>query len=80
MLEVNPLLGTVEAHNGSVVLERHLFIFGKLGQALDAVGIAECQQCQTLAGLTLLAGMDAILQASVHQHSHTTIGNNILCL
>ena len=79
VLEVHPLLGTVETHHGCIVLELHLLVFGEVGQAFHLIGIAKGEKSQALAGLTLLTWMDAVFKARIHQNRHASIGNHGLC-
>ena len=78
MLEIYPFLRTVKSNDSSVALERHLFIFSKVWQPLDAVGIAKSKDGQTFSGNLFLARMDDAFQSGVQQYRHTTVGNHRL--
>ena len=78
VFKIYPFLRAVECHHGSIALKLHVGIFGKVGQSLHAVGIAQGKNGQPFSGLTFLSGMNAIFQAGIHQAGHTTVRNDFL--
>ena len=78
VLEIDPLLAAVETDDAGVVLDTHLLIDGKVRQPLHTVAVAQGEDGQALAGLSLLARMNAVLQSGIHQHRHAGVGNHRL--